>query len=430
VASTVRTTGTAAFPATSLRTAILGLGLGNSLEWYDWTLFGLLSAYIGPSFFPSADPVSATLDALAVFAVGFAARPLGGILLGTLADRFGRRGIMLLSVGIMSVTMLVTAVLPNHSVIGAWAGIVLIACRLLQGISTGIEAPLSTSYAVELVPAGREGRAAGTMSFCVNLGIMLASLMCFGISAAIGGTAMQTWGWRIPFAIGALLGLLVVYLRRSLPETLTSEERRQASTGTVWRGVGRHWLGLLAMVFVVGAAQAYNYAWTVGLPSLARSDFHEDPTSVFAVTTGVSAFMLVMSLLTGRLADRMRVSRTFLATRLLAIPAVFVMLLYTGHGIGGFTAVMLGGSVVLALNMTLYNLVATSLMPVASRVTGVALGYGVGVALFGGTASYLLVWLEQQHIYWLFAAYTAALSVISILLYIAARRFSGIYAGQ
>ena len=242
-------------------------------------IFGLLAALIGPQFFPSADPVAATLSALAVFAVGFAVRPLGGVLLGTVADRIGRRRVMLFSVSVMAVTTLVIALLPTYSSIGVWAGVILLVCRLVQGASTGIEAPLSTAYAVELSPEGREGRAAGLMSFYVNLGILLASLVSFLSSLAIGADAMLEWGWRIPFVFGAVLGLVVVWLRRALPESLTEEDKTEAAAqgNTIWGGIGKHWLGLLAIIFVVGAAQAFNYAWNVGLPSLARGSLQREP---------------------------------------------------------------------------------------------------------------------------------------------------------
>ncbi len=113
-------------PPITTRRALLGLGLGNTLEWYDWMIFGLLAALIGPQFFPSEDPVAATLSALAVFAVGFAVRPLGGVLLGTVADRIGRRKVMLFSVSVMAVTTLVIALLPTYSSIGVWAGVILL----------------------------------------------------------------------------------------------------------------------------------------------------------------------------------------------------------------------------------------------------------------------------------------------------------------
>jgi len=413
-----------------VRRGLLGLGLGNTLEWYDWMIFGLLSAFIGPKFFPTVDPLAATLSALAVFAVGFAFRPLGGILLGTLADRIGRRRVMLMSIMMMAVTTLVIAVAPTYDQVGIWAGVILLACRVVQGISTGIEAPLSTSHAVEIAPVGREGLVAGIMSFYVNIGILLASLVSFLASLILGGAVMADWGWRVPFVIGAVFGLVVVYLRRALPETMKPEELAESSSKTVWTGVRKHWLSVVAIIFVVGAAQAYNYAWNVGLPSAARSNFKEDPTTVFALTTVLGVILVIGSWVIGKLADRKAMSRWFLVTRILAIPSVFLMLLYVEPGIGGFAAVLLGGSIVLVLNLTLYNVVCTSLMPKACRGTGVSLGYGIGVALFGGTASYLLVWLQSLNAAWIFPVYVAVLSVLSLVFYLLARRSNGLFVGK
>lgn len=411
------------------RRAMLGLGLGNTLEWYDWMIFGLLAAYLGPQFFAPQDPVSATLDALAVFAVGFVVRPLGGVLLGNVADRVGRRRVMLLSVSLMAVTTLAIGLMPTYDTIGVWAGILLLVCRMLQGLSTGIEAPLSTAYAVELNPAGREGRAAGYISFFVNFGILLASLVSFATSYFIGGDAMSEWGWRVPMLFGASMSFFVLYLRRALPETLHEEEKTEQNAGT-WGGIRKHWLGLIAMIFVIGAAQAYNYAWNVGLPSMARGSFGEDPTKIFAATTALGVILLVGSIVTGRIADRITLSKTFIVTRLLAVPAVFMMLLYAGPGLTTFTVVLLFGGLFLVANMTLYNVVSTSLMPKYCRATGTGLGYGIAVALFGGTASYLLVWLQSLGHLWIFPAYTATLAVISVVLYVIARRTSGTFAGE
>lgn len=408
---------------------MLGLGLGNTLEWYDWMIFGLLAAYIGPEFFAKQDPVSATLDALAVFAVGFLVRPLGGVLLGNVADRIGRRRVMLWSVAVMAISTLVLGVLPTYHVLGVGAGITLLLLRVLQGLSTGVEAPLSTAYAVELMPKGHEGRAAGYMSFFVNLGILLASLVSFVTSYLVGGQAMSDWAWRVPILFGAAMGIVVIFLRRYLPESLHEDEASKTNAG-VWSGVGRHWLGLAAIIAVVGAVQAFNYAWNVGLPSLARGTFRENPTSVFALTTLLGVILLVGSILSGRWADRVRLSRAFLIGRMAAIPTVFLMLLYARPGLGLFAVALLGGGIVLVLNMTLYNVVSTSLMPKYCRATGVGLGYGVGVAVFGGTASYLLVWLDSRGVAWLFTVYTAALSAISVVLYVLARRHSGTFAGE
>ncbi|WP_378143723.1 MFS transporter [Cnuibacter sp. UC19_7] len=429
-------TGTTSSPSTrqrfspEVRRGLFSLGLGNTLEWYDWMLFGLLSAFIGPNFFPSDNAVTATLGALSIFAVGFAFRPLGGIILGTLADKIGRRRVMLLSVGMIAVATLVIAFTPTYEQIGIWSGLILLLCRIVQGISTGIEAPLSTAHAVELAPEGREGMVAGVISVYVNLGILLASLVSFFCSLTLGSEVMGDWGWRIPFIVGAALGVIVLYLRRTLPETLKADEMAASSTGSVWSGVRKNWLGVLAVIFVVGAVQAYSYAWNTGLPSAARSGFKEDATAVFALTTALGVIMVVGSWVVGRFVDGRPLSKWFVIARLLAIPSVFLMLAYVSPGIGGFALVLLGGSIVLVFNMTLYNVVATSLLPKASRGAGVALGYGIGVALFGGTASYLLVWLQSLGLTWVFPTYVAVLCALSVLFYVLARSRNGLFVGK
>lgn len=415
----------------TLRRSMLGLGLGNTLEWYDWQVFGLLAASIGPHFFRDESPLDATLSTLSIFAVGFVARPIGGILLGGVADKIGRKNVMLWSVGLMAVTTLIIGVMPDAGTIGVAAPIILLICRLLQGLSTGIEAPLSTAYGVEIMPKGKSGTAAGIISFFVNFGILLASLLNFLLGLALSSDVMGDWGWRIPFLIGAAMGVVVFWLRRALPETLhQSDPEYVGTTSTVWKGVFARWRSLLAIIFVIGAAQAFNYGWNVGLPNLARTSFGEDPTSVFGITTILSLIMVVGSLIVGPLADRFRLSRVFLIGRVLMIPAVFLMLLYTAKGLGGFAAVLLIGSPILLINMTLYVLVSTSMFPKGIRSSGCGLGYGVAVAAFGGTASYLVVWLSSQGLSYLFPVYMAVLAVLSIVFYLWARKSEGVFVGE
>ena len=215
------------------------------------------------------------------------------------------------------------------------------------------------------------------MSFYVNIGILLASLVSFLCSLTLGGAVMAEWGWRVPFFFGAAFGFVVVYLRRALPETLQARgdgrELLQEPSGPVSASTGsrpghplrgRRGPGL----------QLRLERWSA---EPARSAYNEDPTTVFAMTTILGLILVIGCWMIGRMADRKSMSRWFLLTRSLAIPSVFLMLLYIEPGIGGFTAVLLGGSIVLVLNMTIYNLVSTSLMPKACRATGVSLGYGM-----------------------------------------------------
>lgn len=410
------------------------LSWGHALEWYDWAIFGLLSVYLGAAFFPADNPLASTLNALAVFAVGFVARPLGGVLFGFVADRFGRRKIMIAAIGAVALGSFVIGVLPDHHTIGVAAPIIVVAARLLQGLSAGVEAPLGTAYALELVP-NRPGYVAGFFAFFNNLGNLLAPLSIFFISSLLGPEALAAYGWRIPFLLGGVFGLFVLWLRRTLPETLNTEAIRTVGAvptpaNSVWKDVRKYWLSVLAAVFIVGAIQAYNYTWIAGLPNLANGTFGEDPTAVFAITTGMGVFLTVGALVLSRILDRFPMSRWFVVARLLCIPTIFLALLYSQPGVGTLAGVMFGGAIVLLLNMTIFVVVANSLLPQHIRGTALGLGYGLGVAIFGGTASYLLLWLQSQGMMWVFPIYIAVLCALSVVLYILAKRRNGLFVGK
>nr|WP_285251195.1 MFS transporter [Pseudarthrobacter sp. fls2-241-R2A-168] len=249
---------------------------------------------------------------------------------------------------------------------------------------------------------------------------------------------MGAFGWRFPFILGGLLGFVVMWLRRTLPETLhadakpgsTSTDADPTGSPGVWHGLRKYWLIILAMIFIVGAVQAYNYSWTAGLPSLATGTFKEDPTAVFAITTGLSVILTIGALILSRFLDKWALSRWFILARLAAIPCVFITLFYTSPGIGAFAGVMFGGAIVLLFNLTSFNVVASSLLPQFCRATGAGLGFGVRAALFGGTSSFVLVWLQQQGLRGLFPVYVAALCAISVALYVLAKQRNGVFLGK
>lgn len=419
------------------RRHLLALSWGHALEWFDWAVFGLLSIYIGAAFFPADSVLASTLNALAVFAVGFVARPIGGVILGFVADRVGRKVIMLAAIGAVALGSFVIGVLPTYEVIGAAAPVIVVLMRLLQGLSAGIEAPLGTAYALELVPA-RPGYVAGYFAFFNNLGNLLAPLSAFFLTLILGPDTMFEWGWRVPFILGGALGLVVLYLRRTLPETLHTRaiklgeeaEPIEPANPRVWATVKSHWLSIIAIIFIVGAMQSFMYTFLAGMPNLANGAFAEDPTGVFAVTTGLGIFLTLGAFMLRMVLDKVKLSTWFVAARLLTIPAIFLILLYSEPGLGGFITVMAVGGVLILLNGTIFVVVANSMLPQHCRGTGVGLGYGIGVALFGGTASYLLVWLQDQGMYWMFPVYVAVLCALSVLFYLLAKRKHGIYVGS
>jgi MHS family alpha-ketoglutarate permease-like MFS transporter len=249
---------------------------------------------------------------------------------------------------------------------------------------------------------------------------------------------MADWGWRIPFLVGGLMGIFVIVLRRELPETLvekamhgqTENDRIHATTGSLWKALWKARLALLSVVLVIGAVQIANYAWTTALPNLANSVHKENSTAVFGIITAMGVLWIIMGPFVGRFADHIKPSRAFIITRLLLIPALFTILLYTEPGIGVFALVVFLGGTVVGINMSLYNYIAVTLMPRNIRTTGVAVGYALGVSIFGGTSSYLLVWLQQQHLLWMFSVYGGVVCLLSVLVYWAAKKRGHVYVAN
>lgn len=418
--------------AVSNRRITLGLGGGVLLEWYDWNVYGIMAAFLSPHFFPSTDPVTSLLAALAVFGAGFFARPVGAAILGPVADRISHKRVMMVSVCAMAASSLLIAILPTYERIGIWAALILFLIRVLQGLATGAEAGVANAIAIELAPAGREGRYLGLISGTfIQAGIFGSTLVAFFVSAFVTRADLVDWAWRIPFAVGGVLGLAVIYLRSAVPETLIKSalhrqenelDRVQETTGGVWKTLWKVRLSLVAVVLVIGSIQIANYAWNTGLPNMANGVFKENSTAVFGITTVMGITWIISGPFVGALADRIRLSRAFTITRLLLIPAFFVTLLYTERNVGLFAAIMIGGGAIVGFNMSLYNYVATTLMPKSVRTTGVAIGYALGVSIFGGPSAYLLVWLQHHNVAWMFPVYGSIITALSLIVYWAAKR--------
>ncbi|CAN5195982.1 MFS transporter [soil metagenome] len=425
-------------PQRNLKSIIL-VGSGQAVESYDFLLFGLMSPFIGAQFFAAADSaVTGTLNALAIYGVGFVFRPLGAALFGTIADRIGRRPVMLLSVAVMAIASIIIGLMPTAQSIGTGAVVILVLLRILQGLAFGVEAPLNATYNVELGKQDNLGKYAGIIQMFVQIGLLAASLVAFFTSLVLGTETMGEWGWRVPFVVGGILGLVVLVMRRGLPETLHeakgetavqagSEPRR---AGEIWRQVWRYRIALLATIFVVGGVQILNYTLNVALPSVAQSQYKVEPTVAFAASSGFGIIILVLSPIFGRLADRWKVSRSFVVFRWILVPAAFLLLLYTGGSTAAFVVIMLVGAVLLAPSLALFNVIGASLVPAEGRTAGAGLAYSLGVAIFGGTASFVFVWAQINDLVWLFCVYGAVVALLSIVLYRWAVRSTGIHGGR
>ncbi|MCG2631968.1 MULTISPECIES: MFS transporter [Bradyrhizobium] len=420
------------------RSMTIGLGGGVALEWYDWQVYGFMAAFLSPHFFPSNDPVVSLLGAFAVFGAGFIARPLGAALLGPIADRISHKRVMMIAVTVMALSSFLIAILPAHKDIGTLATAALVILRLMQGLATGAEAGVANAIAIELAPPGEEGRYLGLINGTfIMLGSIGASLVAFLVSAAVAPEVMREWAWRVPFAVGGLLGVLIFFLRQAIPETLIARamhhdemSRVQKTTGGVWKALWNVRLSLLAVILVIGSVQLANYTYNVGLPNIANGVFKENSTWVYGILTLMGFCWMVFSPAIGAFADKIKPSRAFILMRLLLIPAFFLTLLYSHQSLLTYAMVMLVGGAMVGCNMALYNFIATTLMPRTVRTTGVALGYAIGVTIFGGTTPYLLVWLQREDMAWMFPIYGSLVALLSVVVYQIAKKRGCIYVGE
>src|SRR5215813_395965 len=213
------TAATAVLPVERSREAVIAGVIGNALEWYDFAVYGYFVTTISKLFFPSSDPIASILATYAVFGVGFVMRPIGSILFGIYGDRHGRRKALSAVLFLMAVSTLAIGLLPTYDQVGVLAPILLVLARLLQGLSAGGEWGGSTAYIVEYAPEGRRGFIGSWQQFSVGSGFLLGSLSGTLLSFALSPEALTSWGWRIPFLLGIVVGAVGAYLRWRLADT-------------------------------------------------------------------------------------------------------------------------------------------------------------------------------------------------------------------
>lgn len=401
------------------RRGLVAASIGNGLEWYDWNAYAVFAVFFAPQFFPEGSEATALLSTLAIFAVGFFFRPLGGALLSAFTDRHGRRAGLMLSVLLMAGGSLLIAVAPTYEQVGLLAPVLLLLARIAQGLSTGGEFAASATYLAELAPPGRRGFYSSFLYLSNVLGTITATLVAALLTSLLGTEAVAEWAWRVPFVLGALLGVYGMYLRRALDETeayLAGAERRvPRPTLEVLR---RHPLGALRVVgFTVGATVAY-YTFVVHLPTYAQQE-HGVPTTSAQWASIAAQLVLVVALpVMGVVSDRIGrrpLLVVFAAGYVLLSVPLFALL---GSSAWSLFAVMSVGLVLFSCYGAVAPTAMAELFPTEVRTAGIGLPYALTVALFGGTAPYVVQWLSGAGRGDWFPWYLALLCLISLLVYL------------
>jgi len=404
---------------------IVGGSAGNLVEWYDWYAYSAFTLYFAPAFFPSEDRTAQLMNSAAIFAVGFLMRPIGAWLMGIYADRLGRKAALSLSVALMCAGSLLIAVTPGYASIGQWAPILLVLARMMQGLSVGGEYGASATYLSEA--AGRERRGFYSSFQYVTLisGQLIALAVLLVLQQAMSAAELQAWGWRIPFAIGGALAVIVFYIRRRLSETESFENAKSSgaprSTGvSLFRDHPR--AALLVMALTAGGTLAF-YAYTIYMQKFLVNTSGFSREAATQITAAALFLFMCIQPAAGALSDRIGRKPVMVAFGvagvLLTVP-IFTALESVRDPLAAFALVF--ASLLIVTGYTSINaVVKAELFPAHIRALGVALPYALANTLFGGTAEYVALqfkdWGIESAFYW----YVTAMIGLSLIVYLTMR---------
>ena len=370
---------------------IVATSIGNALEWYDITVYGYFAVYISKAFFPNDNQTTSLLLTFGTFGLAYLARPIGGLILGAYADRHGRKASLLISIVLMTLGTLAVALMPTYGTIGILAPIAVIAARLVQGFSAGGEFGSSTAFLVEHRP-DRRGFIASWQFASQGLSNLLASTFGVVLTVWMAPADLTSWGWRIPFLFGVLVGPAGIYIRNQL-EDATAPPAAQTSPvrEVLLHQKSRVLLGIGALAI----STAVNYL-IVFMPTYVVKNFHLPPVTGYTATFVGGIMVTLLTPFAGMLSDRIGRTRHMIAANVLLLLSIFpVFLLITRDPT---PAVIVFGVFWLSTLKSLYYgplaALMSELLPAATRATGLGLGYNIGVTLFGGMGPATMTWLS------------------------------------
>ena len=387
------------------------------MEWYDFYAYAFTAIYFAQAFFPDGDDNSKLLQSAGIFGVGFLMRPLGGWFFGRMADRHGRRTSMLVSVLMMSFGSLMIAVLPTYQTIGVAAPWLLLLARMIQGLSVGGEYGASATYMSEIATPKHRGFYSSFQYMTLIGGQLLASLVVVTMDHVLAKEQVLAWGWRIPFAIGALAALVALFLRRTLVETTTAESRQSSESGTL-AGLLKQPGACLSVIGFTGGGSLIFYTYTTYMQKYLVNTAHFEKSLANHVMTGVLFFYMMIQPFFGALSDRVGRKRCMIAFALWGILTTVPLMTAIGRSTGPLEA---GCLIALALTgVSLYTsisgIVKAEMFPIETRALGVGLCYAIGNATFGGSAEYAALLLKQQGRESHYFYYVTAMAVVFLIV--------------
>jgi MHS family alpha-ketoglutarate permease-like MFS transporter len=389
--------------------SIFGGSVGNLVEWYDWYVYSAFSLYFAKVFFPPASQTAQLLNAAAVFAVGFLMRPVGGWLMGRYADRHGRRAALSISVLLMCFGSLMIAVTPGYARIGVAAPVLLVVARLLQGLSVGGEYGASATYLSEMAGQRLRGFYSSFQYVTLISGQLLALVVLLVLQRQLGTEALESWGWRIPFAVGAALAVAALWLRRGIEETpsfrAVSAGGEQASSRARMSELLRYPRQIATVVGLTAGGTVAFYTFTTYAQKFLVNSAGWSKTDASRISALTLLVYMFLQPVVGYISDRVGRRPVLISFGILGTLGTVPVMTALAKAHDERTAFLLLMSALVAVSgYTAINaVVKAELFPTEIRALGVALPYAVTVALFGGTAEYIALWAKNAgHEAWYF----------------------------
>ena len=412
--------------------AVLGGTVGNLVEWYDWYAYPSFALYFSKSFFPQQDQTAQLLNAAAIYAIGFMIRPLGSWWMGLYADRKGRKPALMLSMAIMGLGSLATSVIPTYGAVGVLAPILLVLIRGVQGLSLGGQYGASATYVSEMAGRERRGFWSGIFFVMVLVGLFASELILLVLQSLLSNDALIAWGWRIPFAIGAVLAGAALIMTLRLEETGSfTSARRPLEPAATWASMGKYWRELYLVFIITGAGTTLYQNDTIYMPKfLVNTAGFSAETAAQVSSLSVILFMagiLVMGWLSDHYGRRSLLIAFGALTTISTVP-LMMGLAHAATPTKAFTLLALG-LIFLAPYAAVSAIYKAELFPPEIRALGVGLPYALANAVFGGTAEVIALALKQRGhedwYYWLLAALMAA-AFISVVAMRGSQRYDHI----
>ena len=373
--------------------------IGNALEWYDFICFGLMIFIISRLFFPADSQYASLLLTTATFGVGFFMRPIGGIVLGIYADRSGRKAAMLLVVGLMTAAIAMLAFAPTYAAIGMAAPLIIVLARLLQGFSAGGEFGSSTSFLIESAPPHRRGLYGSWQMVGQGLSVLLGTLLGALLTRGLTPESLDSWGWRVPFLFGLLIGPVGLYIRRHLDEPEIFLQERTTVTAKPGFGMtlAAHVRELSVCTGLVGALTISFYVLLLYMPTFANTQLHLPLDQAFIAQSLGLVVLIMATVLSGALSD-------YLGRKAIMIGGLFVYLVVIYplfrwvQDAPSFARFAIVQSLLCGVVGVIIGPLATGVaeqFPTAVRSTCLSVGYNLPVMIFGGSAQFFVTWLIE-----------------------------------